>query len=141
MSLNSVNLVGNIGRDPELRTTGSGTNILSFSLAVNDRTRDANGEWTEYTNWIDIIVFGERGKALSRHLAKGMRIAVNGRLHYSSWEKDGQKRSKIEVIANDIDFMQRKEDGGGNKATPTYSTPKKQQSRPPADAYDEDIPF
>ena len=94
------------------------------------------------------MVFGNRAEPLSNILTKGMKVAVNGKLRYSSWERDGKTRSKLEVIANDIDIMQRRDDsGGGYKSTPKYSQPKQQQSaqqpRPQAryDDFDDDIPF
>ena len=147
MSINSVNIVGNIGRDPELRSTTSGSHLLTFSVAVNDRVKDASGEWTDYCNWVDVVVFGNRAEPLSNILTKGMKVAVNGKLRYSSWERDGKTRSKLEVIANDIDIMQRRDDdGGGYNPSPKYSQPKQQprrQARPQA-RYDdglEDIQF
>lgn len=97
-------------RDPNIRQTPTGTNILDFGIAVNDRVKDSSGNWTDYANFFDIVVFGNRAESLSKILTKGMRVAVNGKLRYSSWERDGQKRSKIEIIANDIDIMQRKGD-------------------------------
>ena len=106
--MNSVALSGNIGRDPEIRSTQSGTSILSFSLAVNERIKKGD-EFTDYTNWVEIIVFGRRADSLSKILSKGTKIAVSGKLRYSSWERDGVRRSKLEVIADDVDIMQRRE--------------------------------
>jgi len=106
--MNSVCLSGNIGRDPEIRSTQSGTSILNFSLAVNERIKKGE-EWIDYTNWLDVVVFGRRADSLSKILAKGMKVAVSGHLRYSTWERDGQKRSKIEVIADDVDIMQRRD--------------------------------
>lgn len=106
--MNSACLSGNIGRDPEIRSAQSGTSILNFSLAVNERIKKGE-EWIDYTNWFDVVVFGRRADSLSKILAKGMKVAVSGHLRYSTWERDGVKRSKIEVIADDIDIMQRRE--------------------------------
>lgn len=108
MSINRVNLSGNVGRDPELKSTQAGTSILSFSLAVNERVKKGD-EWTDYTNWVDVVVFGRRADSLGKILTKGMKVALDGRLRYSAWERDGQKRSKLEVIAEDIDIMQRRD--------------------------------
>ena len=145
MSINSVCLSGNLGRDPELRTTAAGGNLLTFSIAVNDRVKDSStGEWKDYTNWVDVVVFGNRAESLSRILAKGMKVTINGKIRYSSWEKDGQTRSKIEVIANDVDIMQRREDNGYANSVQTYSAPKQQTRRQAAPAYDDDfddLPF
>lgn len=107
-AINMVTVSGNLGRDPELRQTVTGTNILTFSLAVNERVKRGE-EWEDYTNWFDIVTFGRRAEGLSKVLAKGMKLAVSGKLRYASWEKDGQKRSKVEIIADNVDIMQRKE--------------------------------
>lgn len=107
-AINVVTVSGNVGRDPELRQTVTGTNIMTFSLAVNERVKRGE-EWEDYTNWFDIVVFGRRAEGLSKVLAKGMKLAVSGKLRYTSWEKDGQKRSKVEIIADNVDIMQRKE--------------------------------
>lgn len=106
MSINRVNCSGNIGRDPELRQTQGGTQVLTFSLAVSDRKRNPqNGEWEEVTNWIPCVVFGNRAESLSRFLAKGMKCAVEGKLRQSSYkDKSGQNRSKIEVIVDEVEF-------------------------------------
>lgn len=108
MSINVVTLSGNIGRAPEIRSTQSGTSILNFSLAVNERIKKGD-DFTDYTNWLDIVVFGRRADSLSKILTSGMKVAVSGHLRYSTWERDGVKRSKIEVIADDVDIMQRRE--------------------------------
>lgn len=107
MSINRVNCSGNIGRDPELRQTQGGTQVLTFSLAVSDRKRNPqNGEWEEVTNWIPCVVFGNRAESLSRFLAKGMKCAVEGKLRQSSYkDKSGQNRSKIEVIVDEVEFL------------------------------------
>jgi len=106
MSINRVNISGNLTRDPEMRTTQSGTQILSFGVAVNDRRRNPqSGEWEGVPNFIDCVVFGNRADALQRLLTKGMKVAIEGKLRWSQWEKDGQKRSKIEVIVDEVEFM------------------------------------
>lgn len=105
MSINRVNISGNLTRDPELRQTQGGMAILSMGVAVNDRRRNqATGEWEEYPNFVDCVVFGNRCEFLHRNLRKGKKVHIEGKLRYSSWEKDGQKRSKLEVVVDDIDF-------------------------------------
>ena len=75
-------------------------------MAVNDRRRNAQtGEWEDYPNFVDCTMFGNRAEAVGRFLAKGMKVAIEGKLRYSSWERDGQKRSKLEVIVDEIEFM------------------------------------
>ena len=114
MSINRVVLTGNLTRDPELRRTQSGMAIMSFGLAVNDRRKNSQtGEWEDYANFIDCTMFGNRGEALSNILTKGMKVAIEGKLRWSQWERDGQKRSKIEVIVDEIDFMSQRQGGQG----------------------------
>ena len=105
MSINRVTISGNLTRDPELRTTNGGTAILNFGVAVNDRRKNQNGEWEDYPNFVDCVMFGTRAETVSRYLQKGSKIAAEGKLRYSSWEKDGQRRSKLEVVVDDIEFM------------------------------------
>lgn len=154
MSINSAIISGNIGREPEIRATQSGTSVLTFSLAVNERVKKGD-EWTDYTNWFDVCVFGRRADSLGRILAKGMKVAVAGHLRYSQWERDGQKRSKVEVIADDVDIMQRR-DGSQGQQGGSYGQQQQQQGnysqqrqyahqngyqQPEMDVYDEDMPF
>ena len=95
ISINRVNITGKLTRDPELRVTAGGTQVLSFGVAVNDRRRNPQtGEWEDYPNFVDCTMFGTRAEAISRFLAKGNKVAIEGKLRYSSWEKDGQRRSK-----------------------------------------------
>lgn len=109
-SLNQVILMGNLTRDPELRQTPSGQSVCSFSLALNRSYKDSSGEWQEATDYIDIVAWGPLGERVSQYLAKGRRCLVQGRMQSRSWEQDGQKRSKVEVLANDVTFL----DGRGN---------------------------
>ena len=95
MSINRVSITGNLTRDPELRVTAGGTQVLSFGVAVNDRRRNPQtGEWEDYPNFVDCTMFGTRAEAVSRFLAKGNKVAIEGKLRYSSWEKDGQRRPR-----------------------------------------------
>lgn len=106
MSINKVCISGNITRDPELRQTASGMSVLSFGIAVNDRIKNSKtGEWEDYPNFIDCTLFGARADGLYSILSKGTKIALEGSLRYSQWERDGSKRSKIEVIVTTIDIM------------------------------------
>lgn len=106
MSINQVVVVGNLTRDVELRSTAGGTDVLSFGIAVNDRRKNASGQWEDVPNFFECVTFGNRATALSDILAKGMKVAIAGKLHYSSWEKDGQKHSKVDIIAQEIELMQ-----------------------------------
>ena len=129
MSINRVNITGNLTRDPELRATAGGTQVLSFGVAVNDRRRNAQtGEWEDYPNFVDCTMFGTRAEAVSRFLAKG---------------------SKLEVIVDEIEFMSSRggqggyDQGGYAPAAPAPAArPAAPVATPPAvDVYDEDIPF
>ena len=104
MNINTAIITGNLTRDPELRQTASGTSVLQFSVAVNDRVKE-NGEWTDRANYIDCTMFGTRADSLSKLLHKGSKVAVQGKLHWSSWEKDGQKRSKVEIWPDTVELL------------------------------------
>lgn len=106
MSINNVSIVGNLTHDPELRITQSGTAVLSFGIAVNDSRKNASGQWEDVPNFFECSTFGNRATALSDILTKGMKVAITGKLHYSSWEKDGKKHSKVDIIAREIELMQ-----------------------------------
>ena len=113
-SINRVVLVGNLTRDPELRQMPNGNSVCSLGLAVNDRVKDkSTGEWTDYANFFDIDVFGAQGENCSRFLTKGRQVAIEGRLRWRSWEKDGQKRSKVSVVADNVQFIGPREGGSG----------------------------
>lgn len=103
--INTVTLVGRLTRDPEVHTTQNGFPITNLGLAVNTGQKDSDGKWGDKANFFDVKLLGERFKNLAEHLAKGKRIAVQGRLEYSQWESDAGKRSKVEVIANDVQFL------------------------------------
>ena len=107
MSINRVNISGNIGGDPELRTSASGTSVLRFSVAVNDRVKNQQtGEWEDKANWVDVAMFGSRAESVSKYLAKGSKVAIEGKLRQNKWQdKDGNNRSKLEVIVDEIEFM------------------------------------
>src|SRR5450759_1111845 len=113
MSINRVTITGNLTRDPELRTTGSGMSVLKLGVAVNDRRKNAStGEWEEIANFVDVTVFGARADALAKFLHKGSKLAIEGKLRWSSWESPaGEKRSKLEVVADDIEFLSSRDSG------------------------------
>src|SRR5436190_16744994 len=117
-SFNQVILMGNLTRDPELRTTPNGTNVCSFSLALNRSYKSASGDWQEATDYIDIVAWGPLGERVAQYLTKGRPALVSGRLQSRSWEQDGQKRSKVEVVANDVTFLGSPGGGGGGQAAP-----------------------
>lgn len=148
MSVNQVALTGNLTRDPELRATQGGTAVLSFGIAVNDRRKNASGQWEDVPNFFECVTFGNRATALGDILTKGMKVAVAGKLHYSSWEKDGQKHSKVDIIANEVELMQNRKPQ--QQEQPQQYQPQQYQPQMPSqyqpttvpqDIYDEDLPF
>lgn len=161
MSINKVIISGNLTRDPETRQTASGMPVLGFGMAVNDRRKNQQtGEWEDYPNFIDCTMFGARAEAVSRFLRKGSKVAIEGKLRWSQWERDGQKRSKIEVIVDEIEFMTPRDGGSGYdnsgygnsgygngsyNAAPQQPAPQAAPAAPVvnvnASVYDEDIPF
>jgi single-strand DNA-binding protein len=104
-SFNQVTLMGNLTRDPELRTTPNGQSVCSFSLALNRSYKNASGEWTEATDYVDVVAWAALGERVAQYLSKGRPCLVSGRLQSRSWEQDGQKRNKLEVVANDVTFL------------------------------------
>ncbi len=104
-SFNQVTLMGNLTRDPELRSTPNGQNVCSFSLALNRSYKGADGDWKEVTDYVDIVAWGPLGERVAQYLTKGRPALVSGRLQSRSWEQDGAKRSKVEVVANDVTFL------------------------------------
>ncbi len=145
-SFNQVTLMGNLTRDPELRTTPNGASVCGFSLALNRSYKNSEGNWQEATDYIDIVAWGPLGERVAQYLTKGRPALVSGRLQSRSWEQDGQKRSKVEVVANDVTFLGGP-GGGGGQATPAsdgidqtpVSAPPKPSKKDNEDVVIEDI--
>lgn len=130
MAINVVCVGGNLTRDPELRATQSGMAVLDFGVAVNERRKNSQtGEWEDVPCFVDCTAFGNYAEAMSRHMAKGARVCVQGHLTFSQWKaKDGTRRSKLSVIADQISVM------GQGQAAP-------QQQGGAVELADSDIPF
>ncbi len=112
-SLNKVILIGNLTRDPELRYTPSGTAMAKLGLATNRKYKQGD-EWKEEVTFVDITVWGRQAETSSEYLSKGRPVLIEGRLQYSQWETDdGQKRSKLEVVAERVQFLGSAGGGGG----------------------------
>jgi len=122
-SFNQVTLMGNLTRDPELRTTPNGASVCSFSLALNRSYKNADGNWVEATDFIDIVAWGPLGERVAQYLTKGRPALVSGRLQSRSWEQDGAKRSKVEVVAQDVTFLGGAPGGGGGGAPMSADEP------------------
>lgn len=130
-NVNVAVVAGNVTRDPEVRRTQSSMAIMSFGLAVNENRKNSQtGEWEDYASFIDVSGFGERWEKVSEYIRKGSKVTVKGRLRQSRWERDGQARSKVEVIAEEIELPPKPKGAQGGRA-PSQA----------ASAYDEDIPF
>ena len=139
MRINRVIISGNLTRDPELRNTQSGMAVLSFGVAVNDRRKNpSTGEWEDYPNFVDCTMFGARADSLANYLAKGTKVSIDGKLRWRQWEKDGQKRSKLEVVVYEIEFMSRRESGETPPETAPAPSPAEEVQ---PSLYDDDIPF
>jgi len=141
-NINRVTIAGNLTRDPELRATTSGKSVLHFGMAVNDsRFNQQTQEWEDRPNFIDVVVFGNMADSLSKMLHKGMKVAVDGKLRYTSWEKDGQKRSKVEVVAQHIELPPRQQQPQ-SQPQPEYGAQTQQVGNySNNDLYPEDLPF
>ena len=140
-SLNTCTLSGNLGNDAEVRYTAGGMAITSFSLAVNHRRKQQDGSYADETSWVDCTIFGKRGESLQTngYLQKGAKLAVVGHLRMSTWEADGQRRRKLEVIVDNVIGMTNYRWPQQPQAQQPYQVQPQQAYVP--DVYDEDIPF
>lgn len=149
-NINRVIITGNLTADPELRSLPSGTSVCKLRVACNTRRKDgASGEWVDKPNYFDVTVWGAQGENCARYLAKGRGVAVDGRLEWREWEKDGQKRQSVDIIADSVQFLGGRDDaaaGGGGE----FSASRGPGSDIPVDTGDfkpapvggeEDIPF
>ena len=157
MSLNKVMIIGNLGKDPEMRYTPSGQAVTQFSVAVNRNYKDQQGEWQEETEWFRVVAWGPLAERTAENLRKGRKVYVEGRLQTRQWEdRDNQKRYTTELIANTVSPLDRRpqEDGdepgggpreggsggpGGGGGAPRPSRPR--EDTPPAPDYEDDLPF
>jgi single-strand DNA-binding protein len=143
-SVNKVILIGNLGRDPELRYTPGGQPVASFSVATNERWNDRDGKPQERTEWHRIVVWGKQAENCANYLAKGRPVYIEGRLQTREWEdKEGQKRQTTEVVAQTVQFLGPREGGGREapgRSAGAPSAPREPESGPPAGGSD-DIPF
>lgn len=138
LAINHVDLTGNLTRDPEVRMTQSGMAITTIPLAFTERRKNAQGVWEDAPNYIDCIMFGSRGEKVAEHLFKGNKVAIGGRLRWRSWEKDGQRHSRHEVIVEDLEFMSAPS-GAQRPSQPTRNDVRDDYYAQPM--ADEDIPF
>lgn len=158
-NINRVVLTGNLTRDPELRSTPSGTAVCGLRVACNTRRKDASGEWVDKPNYFDVTIWGRQGENAAQYLEKGRAVAIDGRLEWREWQdKEGNKRQSIDIIADSVQFLGGRGDsdgggnggGGGQRFTPQSDVPADSSDFQPApagggggssSAMDDDIPF
>ncbi len=156
-SVNKVILVGNLGKDPEVKYTPSGTPVAKFSLATNERYKDKGGEWQDRTEWHNIVAWQRLAEIVGEYVKKGSKIYLEGRLQTSSWEdkQSGEKKYRTEIVASDLVLLSGRDGGGsggdyegrssrGNSGSSSNSfdqRPSHNDEHAPAEITDEDIPF
>lgn len=148
MSFNKITIIGNLGRDPELRYTPQGTAVCDFSVAVNDRKRDKAGEWQDVTTWFKITFWGKQAENASKYLTKGKPVYVEGRLQVEEWtDRDGNNRFTLAIQGSDMHFLSEGRGENTGEHTPSESSHSASndefsgQSTAAVAASDDDIPF
>ena len=147
-NINRVVISGNLTRDPELRSIpSSGTSVCSLRIAVNSRRKDESGQWVDKPNYFDVSVFGAQGENCAQYLSKGRPVAVDGRLNWREWEKDGVKRQSVDIIADSVQFLGSREGGQGigngmvESDLPADTSDFQQAAVSGGGGSDDDIPF
>ena len=149
-SVNKVILLGNVGKDPEIRATGGGTMVASFGLATSERTKDQSGNWTDRTEWHNLVAYGRLAEIIRDYVKKGSKLFVEGRIQTRSWDdkNSGEKKYRTEIIVNDISLLSGRGEGEGGYSSRSSSSSYDQRGPAPADDLvqsteitDEDIPF
>ena len=142
-SINTITISGNIGRDPEQKSTQGGGFVLRFSVAVTDRVR-RNDQWEDYTNWVSCVMFGKRAESIAQYLHKGSKVCVQGKIRETKWQtKDGQNRSTLEVIVDEITFDSQQQRQPQYQQPQPYQQPQMQpqMQQPTPSLYDSSVPF
>lgn len=150
-SVNKAILLGNVGKDPEIRSTPGGTMVANFTLATSDRQKDQQGNWQDRTEWHSLVAFGRTAEIIRDYVKKGSKLFIEGKIQTRSWDdkESGQKRYRTEIIVNDLSLLSGREEGAGGYSRGN-SAPANYDQRPAAsgDEYaqsaeisDEDIPF
>jgi len=149
--VNKVFLLGNVGKDPEIRSTGSGMTVASFSLATAERAKDAKGEWVDKTEWHNIVCFQRTAEVVRDYVKKGSQLLIEGKITNRSWDdkESGQKKYRTEILCNELTLLGGKSDGGsGGGSYAKSSSTSYSQSAPASvpdygghEITDDDIPF
>ena len=141
-NINRVVLVGNLTRDPELKSLPSGTSVCSLRIAVNSRRRDESGTWVDKPNYFSVSVFGNQAESCAQYLSKGRPVGIDGRLDWREWQaQDGSKRESVEIVAESVQFLGSRGDGEGGGAPQFVPAGAADSADFPASAADDDIPF
>ncbi len=139
-NLNKVMLIGNTGRDAELRYTANGTAVSDFSMAVNSRRRSPSGDWEDETEWFQVVLFGDRAERISQYITKGKQLYLEGRLRTRNWDDDqGVRHYRTEVIANNVEFLDRRGESGSGEWSGGSRGGGGRAAAPPSDV--DDLPF
>lgn len=138
MNINRVVLTGNLTKDPDTRTTPNGLAICKLRLAVNTRRRNGAGDWEEKANYFGVTVFGRQAESCGQYLRKGRPVAIDGRLEWSEFEVEGQKRQSVDIIADTVQFLGGRDDAGNGNGNGYSSGIRAADSDIPADTSDFD---
>lgn len=142
--INKAIIIGNLGADPELRTTQSGNSVVQMSVASNEKWKDQSGSTQERTEWHRVVVFGKQAENCAKYLSKGRSVYVEGRIQTRDWTgDDGVKRYTTEIVAHTVQFLSGDKGGSQQPPPPEYRGPAtQQQDSPAAEGFgDDDIPF
>ena len=138
--INKVTLIGNLGQDPDIRYTQSGTAVANLSIATSERFKDQSGEWQERTEWHRVVFFGRVAEVCGEYLTKGKQIYVEGRLQTRKWEdRDGNDRYTTEVVGREMKMLGQRGDSGSGRSSRTSGSSR--PAPPPPDDFEDDIPF
>jgi single-strand DNA-binding protein len=147
-NINRVVITGNLTADPEMRSTSGGTSICRLRVAVNGSEKDSSGQWVDKPNYFTVTVFGAQGENCSTYLSKGRPVAIEGRLRWHEWESDSGKRESVEIVADNVQFLGSRDDGGEGGGQGRSFEPRGGELKPdPVPAAfgpsggDDDIPF
>ena len=143
-SVNKVILVGNVGKDPEVRYSQSGTPVANFSLATNERFKDRNDEWQERTEWHSIVAWQRLAEIVGEYVSKGSKLYVEGKIQSSSWEdrQSGERKYRTEIVARELLLLGPRENGGGDHQYPTPNDNEDQRSHAGSgEGGEEAVPF